>query len=107
MRVKLALLAAAAVVFAPGWQASEGVIKSSAGAELAGRILAPTFDEASAASRGDRGAYKQLERAKGLALFSKAMVWRSAATELAPLYHLWVAVLVGFLLAPLASVLST
>lgn len=44
MRSRLALLVAAAVVFAPGWQ-GEGAPDPSTGSDLAARVLAPTVDK--------------------------------------------------------------
>jgi hypothetical protein len=44
MRSRLALLVAAAIVFAPGWN-GRGRPEAPRGGELAVRILAPTFDE--------------------------------------------------------------
>ncbi len=45
MRTRLALLVAAAIVFAPGWN-GRGRPEPPRGGDLAVRILAPTFDEA-------------------------------------------------------------
>lgn len=47
MRARLVLLLAAAVVFAPGWGDGEALWGSNTASDLAGRVLAPTFDEAS------------------------------------------------------------
>jgi hypothetical protein len=44
MRSRLALLVAAAIVFAPGWN-ERGRPEPPRGGDLAVRILAPTFDE--------------------------------------------------------------
>jgi hypothetical protein len=44
MRSRLALLVAATIVFAPGWN-GRGRTEPPRGGELAVRILAPTFDE--------------------------------------------------------------
>jgi hypothetical protein len=44
MRSRLALLVAAAIVFAPGWN-GRGRPEPPRGGDLAVRILAPTFDE--------------------------------------------------------------
>jgi hypothetical protein len=44
MRSRLALLVAAAIVFAPGWN-GRGQPEPPRGGDLAVRILAPTFDE--------------------------------------------------------------
>jgi hypothetical protein len=82
MRAKLALIAAAAAVFAPGWQVSDVATGRSVGAELAVRILALTFDEASAASQSDRGTHKRLDRGKAREVSSKGLVWQGAASQL-------------------------
>jgi hypothetical protein len=107
MQAKLALLVAAAVIFAPGWQASDAVTGRPAGAELAGRILAPTFDEANAASQVHRGAYKRLERPKPRGVSSKVFAWPTAACELPPLGHLWMAAPLALLLPAVGGALST
>lgn len=107
MRAKLALLAAAAVVFAPGWQVSDVATWRSGGSELAGRILAPTFDEASPASQSDRGAHKRLDRAKPYEVFSKAFAWQGAASQLPSFEQLCLAVWVVLLLAAVAGLPST
>ncbi len=44
LRSRLALLVAAAVVFAPGWQ-GDGSPTPPRGSDLAARVLAPTFDQ--------------------------------------------------------------
>ena len=44
MRSRFALLVAAAVVFAPGWQ-GEGSPEPPEGSDLAARVLAPTVDK--------------------------------------------------------------
>ncbi len=107
MRAKLALLAAAAVVFAPGWQASDAVPGRPAGVDLAARILAPTFDEASAVSQADRGAYKALDRAKTRKPSSKFFAWQSAAYDPPSSDFLWSALVAVVLLAVTAGSPST
>jgi hypothetical protein len=103
MRFELALLTAAAVIFAPGWQAPI-TSSSSSGVELAGRILAPTFDEASAASPADRVAYERLEGTHGVS--SKALAWY-AASALPPVQHIQLALAVVLLLALVAVTPAT
>ena len=44
MRPRLALLVIAAVIFAPGWY-GQGQMEPPQGADLAARVLAPTFNE--------------------------------------------------------------
>ncbi len=44
MRSRVALLVAAAVIFAPGWQ-GQGSPRHLQGSDLAARVLAPTVDE--------------------------------------------------------------
>jgi hypothetical protein len=105
---KLALLAAAAVVFAPGPQASDAVNGRPTGAELAARILAPTFDEASPASQAESDrAYKRNERAKPDEPSSQAHDARFAASLLGPPEPLWMALSAVLLLVPILQVLST
>lgn len=101
LRAKLALFAAAAAVFAPGWGASDAMAKTRASSELAGRILAPTFHEASARGQIENGSYKPLERAKPRPVSHNVLAWRTSATPTAPPKHLWVAAVAALVLMPL------
>jgi hypothetical protein len=60
MRARLAVLIAAAVVFAPGWGADRVAGSDRGSDEVGARMLAPTFDEASDRNAGS--AQKRLER---------------------------------------------
>lgn len=62
IRKKLALFAAASVVFAPGWGARDDAAGPRPTVELAARILAPTFDEASI--RQESPAHSAVDRGK-------------------------------------------
>ncbi|HEV2756557.1 MAG TPA: hypothetical protein VG318_12375 [Actinomycetota bacterium] len=84
MRPKLALLVAVAVVFAPGWPASHDGGVATAGEALAGRILAPTVEEADVASGKTTVQDKRLERANPRSGSSNAIGWRSAASPPRP-----------------------
>jgi hypothetical protein len=89
VRAKLALLVAAAVVFAPGWPPSDGSSVHPAGDSLAGRILAPTVDEANVASDAAAVKAKRLERVKPRAGSWKTVAGRSASSSLPPPASLW------------------
>ena len=106
LRAKLALLVTAAVVFAPGWDASDAVARAPAGGELGGRILAPTFDEASASPEADRRR-ERLERARFRGVSSKAFGWQGPASGLPQLEHFWIAVAAAVLLASIVGARST
>ncbi len=78
MRAKLALLAAAAVVFAPGWGATESGGRAVT-PDLAGRILAPTFEKASAGSQPEIGRWHHaLEQSKPRSSSSRVVAWQSS-----------------------------
>lgn len=61
MPTKLALFAAVAIVFAPGWGASDAGAGRHAVSDLAGRILAPTVHESSAQPQSKAGFQKRVE----------------------------------------------
>ncbi|MFN2526860.1 MAG: hypothetical protein ABR505_11455 [Actinomycetota bacterium] len=52
MRKRVVWLATISIVFAPGWADGDISSRASTGADLVGRILAPTFEEASAEPLG-------------------------------------------------------
>jgi hypothetical protein len=65
LRAKLALFLAAAVVFAPGWGASDPAIRSMSGGEaLTARILAPTVDGTRIGAKAESSSYEVLDLAK-------------------------------------------
>ena len=61
MRTKLALLAVAAIVFAPGWGSGDAISGNDSSSDLAGRILAPTVEEASAQPQAKKGFPKRID----------------------------------------------
>ena len=64
MRARVALLLTAAIVFAPGWGGAEAVATQGPLSDLAGRILAPTFDDANSDVRSKGAVAKRFERGK-------------------------------------------
>lgn len=104
---KLVLLVAAAVVFAPGWPISEGSAAGPAGEALAGRILAPTVDEANIASDAAAIKAKRLERTKPRFGSWKAVAWRSTPSSLQPPPPLWAPLLVVSVAVAIALASST
>ena len=100
MRTKLVLLAVTALVFAPGWGADPAPHRPEA-SELAGRILAPTVDEARSTSQLDRTAHGQ-QRAKLRTSYGKELVSMPAATPLHPNGDLWVVVLIAICIPALS-----
>lgn len=73
VRAKLALLIAAAVVFAPGWGAAREA-KVAPDAAVAARMLAPTFDEA--ADQTSVAVHKRQARIDARRLDGKLLPWR-------------------------------
>ena len=105
VRHKLALLAAVAVVFAPGWHASGSPDSSPASAELTARVLAPTFDDARVSSKADRGLFKRLEPNKSSPFSSKSPAWTDARSALFDLDRLWLTLALAAALTALAGAL--
>lgn len=64
MRSRLVLLLAAAVVFAPGWAGGASAAQDGGSTDLAARVLAPTFDEATAERTTRKASDKQLDRGR-------------------------------------------
>ena len=88
MRSRFALLVAAAVIFAPGWQ-GQGPPQHSQGSDLAARVLAPTVDEG-AISRAATGIKHELSD-------RHAKRWRTGITfEVIPTFGLVALALVVF-----------
>ncbi len=107
MRAKLALLVAAAVVFAPGWPVSDGSAPDPMGEALAGRILAPTVEEANVVSDAAAVKAKRLERVKPRAGSWKTVAWRSASSAMPAPAPVWGPLLAVVLAAAIALALST
>ena len=105
VRQKFALLAAVAVVFAPGWQASGLPDSSRASAELTARVLAPTFDDARVSSKADRGLFKRSEPQKSSPFSGRSPAWTDAAFALPDLYRLWLTLALAAALTALAGAL--
>lgn len=103
MRAQLALLAAGAVVFAPAWSTSGAPEPGPTGTELAGRILAPSFDRAAAVSQLDRGAFLRPERARPRGDSSRGLAAHSAALELRPFDRFWIVVGAALLVIALGA----
>lgn len=61
MRSRFALFLAAAVVFAPGWGGDEPLSRIGTSSDLAARVLAPTFKEASAERSAKQAPTKELD----------------------------------------------
>ena len=92
------LVAAAVLVFAPGWGGEPTPSSSKTSSELVGRILAPTFDEASAERMG-RGAFeKRGSRVKPHGYSSKFVASLSAATSMQPPTQLLLAAVIALAL---------
>jgi hypothetical protein len=99
VRAKLALLAVTALVFAPGW-GTDPAPHDAGATELAGRILAPTVDEASSISQLDP--HRQ-QRGKLRSSYAKEFASMPTGTQLLPDGDLWVAVLVTICISVLTG----
>ena len=108
MRARLVLFIAAAVVFAPGWHTDNGRRGPDAGVSVAGRILAPTVEEANVASDPAAvKASKRLDRSKPRIGFSKVIAWGSSTSAHPSPDQLWMAAVAVAVLAVAAHRPST
>lgn len=90
VRAKLALLAAAAIVFAPAWGGTGTTQSLSSDGSLTGRILAPTVDEGHGASHAvGRATLQQLDRSKQRSSY-KALTGVPLRSDRIPPAALWV-----------------
>jgi hypothetical protein len=101
VRSRLALFVVAAVIFAPGWY-GRGRPQPAQGADLAARILAPTWDEGTVArtapepKQQPRGRYgKRLQQDANVAYLTSfmlgplgfAFLWLFASGHMRPIVH--------------------
>lgn len=95
MRSRLVLLLAAAIVFAPGWVGSASAARDGSSSDLAARVLAPTFDEATADRTTKRASTKQLDRSHSRSLWHKNVIGFADAGGFAPPLLVLLAAVIG------------
>lgn len=84
MRSRLALLLAVAVVFAPGWAGGASAARDGSSSDLAARVLAPTFDEATADRTTKQASTKELDRGKARSPWHKQIVGLADVRDFEP-----------------------
>jgi hypothetical protein len=100
VRARLVLFIAAAVVFAPGWHTGSDRRAPDAGVSVAGRILAPTVEEANVASDPKAAkASKRLDRSKPRLDLSKVVAWISRTSPHSSPDQLWLVAVAAVVLA--------
>lgn len=95
MRSRLVLLLAAAVVFAPGWVGGASAARDGSSSDLAARVLAPTFDEATADRTTRQASDKQLDRGKTRSLWHNNVGGLADADGFAPPLLVLLAAVIG------------
>jgi hypothetical protein len=98
LRRSLVLLAGAVLIFAPGWGGEASVSLPTTASDVAGRILAPTFDEASVERTGTGTFEKRMNRAKPYGHSSKIAPSVSGAAQMQPPAQFLLASLVALIL---------
>lgn len=95
MRSRLVLLLTAAIVFAPGWAGGASAAPNGSSSDLAARVLAPTFDEATADRTTRQRSDKQLDRGKTRALWQNNVVGFADADGFEPPLLVLLAAVIG------------